>query len=141
MLAAGSGLANDERVPAAAIRCDTNCSGLETAIMRILAHSSKEAIMNRAIVDAIRMKMVLELRYHGYSRLVEPHAYGLDKNGVEKLRCYQTAGGSKSGDRVDWKMLTVGEISTVHTTNFVFSSPRPGYNINDPSISRIYAQL
>jgi hypothetical protein len=97
--------------------------------------------MNQTISDAIRLKIVLELRYHGYSRLVEPHAYGIDKHGVEKLRCYQTAGGSKSGDPVEWKMLTVRDISAVHTTDFRFSSPRPGYKINDPSISRIYAQL
>lgn len=97
--------------------------------------------MNQTIADAIRMKLILELRYHGYSRLVEPHAYGIDKNGVEKLRCYQTAGGSKSGDPVDWKMLTVREIFAINVTKDAFHRPRPGYRSDDPMIARIYAQL
>jgi len=45
--------------------------------------------MNPAITQAIKEKKILELRYHGYARTVEPHAYGRDKGGDEILRCYQ----------------------------------------------------
>jgi hypothetical protein len=56
--------------------------------------------MNSTIIESINQKQCLELRYHGYSRAVEPYAYGRDKEGDEILRCFQTAGGSISGERV-----------------------------------------
>lgn len=97
--------------------------------------------MHQTLILAIRGKQVLELRYNGYSRLIEPHAYGADKNGVDKLRCYQVGGGSASGDPVDWKMLKVAEIGSIHLTGRHFSIARSGYKSNDPAIARIYAQL
>lgn len=97
--------------------------------------------MNNLLVNAIRNKEILELRYHGYSRIVEPHAYGVDKHGNEKLRCYQIAGGSVSNDPVDWKILKVAEIHSIHTTGRQFSSARPDYKRNDKAMQRIYAQL
>ena len=52
--------------------------------------------MNLTITQAIKEKKNLELRYHGYARRVEPHAYGRNKEGDEILRCYQTAGEAKA---------------------------------------------
>ncbi len=60
--------------------------------------------MNQNIIAAIEQKRVLQLQYKNYSRLVEPHAYGLDREGTPKLRCYQIAGGSTSGTLSDWKI-------------------------------------
>ena len=51
--------------------------------------------MKSELLDAIDTKNVVELRYHGYARTVEPHAYGRDKNGDEILRCFQVSGGSE----------------------------------------------
>jgi hypothetical protein len=97
--------------------------------------------MNQIIIDAIANKQLLDLRYSGYSRTVEPHAYGLDKNGVEKLRCFQVAGGSVSHDPIEWKILSVGEMSSVHATGRGFGNARPGYKRGDRAMQRIYAQL
>ena len=72
--------------------------------------------MNATITQAITEKSVLELRYHGYSRIVEPHAYGRDKDGEEILRCYQTSGGSESGEKAGWKLLKVREVFSLHLT-------------------------
>lgn len=52
--------------------------------------------MNQIVIQAIKERHILEFRYHGWSRMVEPHAYGRDKSGDEVLRCYQVAGGSVS---------------------------------------------
>lgn len=97
--------------------------------------------MNQTIIQAIQNKQILEIRYHGFTRTVEPHAYGLSRKGREVLRCYQISGGSVSGLRVDWKLLALDEMRSIATTGHVFSTPRLGYKRNDIDMLRIYAQL
>lgn len=70
--------------------------------------------MNAEIADTIASQRYLELRYHGYNRIVEPHAYGRDNAGYEILRCFQVSGGSESGERTGWKLLKVTDIYSVH---------------------------
>lgn len=96
--------------------------------------------MNSTVIQAIRDRKVLELRYHGYSRIVEPHAYGRDKDGDEILRCYQTSGGSESGERIGWKLLKVREVFSLHLTKDIFSI-RPEYKRNDKAMGYIFEQL
>ena len=96
--------------------------------------------MKAEIADGIAEQRVLELRYHGYSRTVEPHAYGRDKSGDEILRCYQTAGGSESGERTGWKLLKVSEVYAVHSLKEFFRV-RPQYRRNDKAMEYIFRQL
>jgi len=96
--------------------------------------------VNSKIVESINAKQQLELRYSGYSRLVEPHAYGRDKDGDEILRCYQVSGGSVSGERAGWKLLKVADIFALHILPQHFVQ-RPEYRRGDKSMERIYAQL
>ncbi len=99
-----------------------------------------EIIMNPVIMQAITEKKTLELRYHGYSRVVEPHAYGRDKEGDEILRCFQTSGGSESGERAGWKLLKVREVFSLHLTKETFAS-RVEYRRNDKAMAYVFSQL
>lgn len=96
--------------------------------------------MKAEIADAIADQRVLELRYHGYARTVEPHAYGRDKSGEEILRCFQVSGGSESGERIGWKLLKVAEAYSVHGLKDKFQT-RPGYRRNDRAMEYIFRQL
>jgi hypothetical protein len=96
--------------------------------------------MNPVILQAIRKRQVLELRYHDYLRMVEPHAYGRDKDGDEILRCYQISGGSESGERAGWKLLKVREVSSLHIAEITFLQ-RPEYRRNDKAMEHIFEQL
>jgi hypothetical protein len=96
--------------------------------------------MNTILFQAILQSKVLELRYHSYSRIVEPHAYGRDKDGNEILRCYQTSGGSDSGESVGWKLLKVRDVFSLHLSDTVFSA-RPEYKRNDKAMDHVIAQL
>lgn len=93
-----------------------------------------------SILQAIQQTKILELRYDGYFRIVEPHAYGRDKNGDEIIRCYQTAGGSASGESIGWKLLKVRDVFSLHITNTKFST-RSEYKKNDKAMIQIFAQL
>ncbi len=96
--------------------------------------------MNPSLTQAIQQRKVLELRYHGYSRIAEPHAYGRDKYGDEILRCYQTSGGSESGERAGWKLLKVREVFSLHLTDKTFLA-RPEYKRNDKAMAFVFEQL
>lgn len=96
--------------------------------------------MNSTIREAIRDKRLLELRYHGYSRIVEPHAYGRDTSGDEILRCYQMAGGSESGERIGWKLLKLKDVFSLHIAGADFV-PRPDYRRNDKAMEYMFCQL
>jgi hypothetical protein len=94
-----------------------------------------------SLITAIQERRVVVLEYHGYSRTVEPHCVGQDKNRSDKLRCYQTSGGSVSGEREGWKLLNVDEVRAILPTEKLFSSARPGYKRGDPAMLHIYAQI
>ncbi len=96
--------------------------------------------MNPTLVMAIKERKVLELRYHGYSRTVEPCAYGRKKDGEDILRCYQISGGSESGEHAGWKVLKVHQVFSMHLTEMKFLV-RPEYKRNDKSMDYIYEQI
>jgi len=96
--------------------------------------------MRSDICDAITKHLLLDLRYHGYGRTVEPHAYGRDRNGDEVMRCYQIAGGSESGEPAGWKLLKVAEIYSIQVLKQTFT-PRLDYRRNDRAMERIYCQI
>lgn len=93
------------------------------------------------LAEAINKRRIVELQYHGLTRTVEPHAYGIDRNRVEKLRCWQISGGSTSGECSGWKLLNVSDIHATTMCEPQFSSARAGYKRHDPAMHRIYAQL
>jgi len=96
--------------------------------------------MNTQICQAITDRKVIELRYSGYSRIVEPYAHGRSQNGEDIFRCYQLSGGSESGERVGWKILKVCDVSALHITDTHFTK-RSDYRRGDKAMEVIYCQL
>jgi hypothetical protein len=96
--------------------------------------------MNADICAAINGRQLLELRYHGYARIVEPYAYGRDKNGDALLRCYQISGGSESGQPTGWKILKVAEVFAINEQAAIFT-PRPEYRRGDKAMIFMFCQL
>lgn len=93
------------------------------------------------VVNAIAKRHNLRLTYHGFHRIVEPHAYGLNKDHRPLLRCWQTSGGSDSGEHQGWKLLFLDEVHQLVDTEEKFATPRIGYRPGDTALTTIYAQL
>ena len=97
--------------------------------------------MIQAILSAIQNKQALSFSYDGYSRVVEPHTYGIDTKGHAALRAYQVRGGSESGEYVGWKLFHVNEMCGLTVLSEHFSGARPKYKRGDSAFSTIHAQL
>jgi len=94
-----------------------------------------------AICDAIRLKHVVRLVYHGGAREVEPYIYGRSATGDELLRAYQLQGVSRSGATAGWKMFRVADISSVSVTFEPFTAPRAGYDPVDTVIAFVNCRV
>lgn len=90
----------------------------------------------RAIVEAIEHRRILDLSYHGTSRTVEPHIFGYDGKGHLALSAYQLTGTGGG-----WRMFHLSEIENLHSTRRHFSRPRSDYNRGDPAFEQILARL
>jgi hypothetical protein len=96
--------------------------------------------MNSVLCDAIRDRRIVELRYHGYSRVVEPYTHGRGADGDGLLRCYQLRGGSASGERSGWKLLKLAEVFALEPSDEHFAV-RPDYRRGDSAMAFIHCQL
>jgi hypothetical protein len=67
--------------------------------------------LNTSIIrSAIENKELIEFTYHGYTRISEPHVYGI-KNGKRQILVYQIGGLTSSGKLPDWRRINLDEIS------------------------------
>lgn len=98
-------------------------------------------MINNSPIAALKSGLCLELRYDGFSRVVEVHAVGISTAGNPCMRVYQVSGGSVSNEPVGWKMMTLDKAFSMHLTELESLAPRKGYAINDRGMSVIHAQL
>ena len=85
--------------------------------------------------DALNAGRCLELRYDGYSRVVEVHAVGLSSEGNWLMRVWQVRGGSVTGERIGWKLMRLDEGFSAQILNEKSMAPRPGYKRGDPAMT------
>lgn len=93
-----------------------------------------------AICDAIRLKHVIRLEYHGGMREVEPYIYGRNGVGGELLRAFQLRGVSRSGESAGWKMFQIDDVTSVAVTFEPFR-PRAGYDPSDKIITFVNCRV
>lgn len=90
---------------------------------------------------AIEDRHLLEFRYDGFRRIVEPHAFGVSKRGRYTLRAYQVDGGSESGETAGWKLFHVSDMQSIVVSPERFPGPRPDYRRDDRIFARIISQV
>jgi hypothetical protein len=99
-----------------------------------------EVVVNSAICRAISRKAVLEFRYDGKQRVVEPHLHGTSTAGNEVLSAFQIAGSSASRS-LGWRLFDVSLITAVRENGDTFSRARPGFNPRDERMERIHCHI
>lgn len=91
--------------------------------------------------DALMAGRCLEVRYHGYTRVVEVHTCGTTSAGQDAMRVWQVRGGSVSNEPVGWKILRFDDATEVCVLDEKSLAPRMGYRKDDKAFARIVAQL
>lgn len=97
--------------------------------------------MNPTLAKAIINRELISFTYNGYSRLVEPHTYGISSTGKESLLAYQVKGGHSSGHHEPWHLFSTSKMFGVTSTGRIFSGPRKSYKRTWPPMRAIYIQL
>lgn len=98
--------------------------------------------MKSEIMQAIEDQRIIEFKYHGLDRVVEPHIYGTIRyTGNEVLSCFQFEGQSHSGGIPDWRTFLIREIMEMHISGKNFLNARPGYNPLDPRTIEVFAKV
>jgi len=94
------------------------------------------------ICEAIRERKLLQFYYNGGERIVEPYAYGYDKNGNLKLRAYQVDGYSSRGKTEGWKLFDVDKVESIQILENRCFDIRPEYNpFGDKHIPEIICKV
>jgi hypothetical protein len=93
------------------------------------------------ICDAIRQRLLLEFRYRGLPRVVEPYLHGISTRGVEVLRAIQVGGQSNSGGFGYGKLWTVADITALRITTETFPADDPNYDPNDSGMQSIHCRI
>ncbi|BDC49060.1 hypothetical protein F183_A13760 [Bryobacterales bacterium F-183] len=96
---------------------------------------STDALLRRAIAE----KRLIEFRYKGKVRVVEPHDYGVH-NGEVKLFGYQV-GGESSQKLPNWRWGVVGEMSEVKVLEQKFAGGRGAASGKHHTWEKVFARV
>jgi len=77
--------------------------------------------------QALSERRVVQFKYHGYSRRVEPHALGRVTGDRPALLGWQASGGSASEPPPGWRTFVVTDIKSLKLMSSGFK-PRPDYH-------------
>ena len=91
--------------------------------------------------DALRQGKCLELRYDGFTRIVEVHSVGTSGDGHDLMRVWQVRGGSVSNERTGWKLFRLDETFSPHISAEKSYAPRNGYKRGDKAMQFIDCEI
>jgi len=94
-----------------------------------------------AIVEAISTRRLLVLDYHGKTRTVEPHTFGLDRWGRALLCAYQVECESPSKSPAGWRFFFIEQMSNARLDARRFLTPRPEFVRGDGAFKSITAEV
>lgn len=87
---------------------------------------------------AINQRRLLEFRYHGATRVVEPHVYGVH-HGKQQLLSYQVGGHSRSGKLPNWRRFDLEEVVGLVVLEDSFAGPRDFSSFRSTSFDTVLA--
>ncbi len=90
---------------------------------------------------AMRHGRRLELRYDGFTRVVEVHAVGETTAGHLAMSAWQVRGGSSSNEDRGWKTFLLDEVSSAAEIDERSEAPRPDYVHGSRQFRHIICQL
>ena len=106
-----------------------------------MAHATREWIDAR-IREAIALRRLVRLRYHGKSRTAEPHDYGV-RSGSTRLLVYQRSadGEAPSALSTGWRDLVLDQIEDLAVLDEPFAGSRGGDHSRHVRWDTVFARV
>ncbi len=92
------------------------------------------------LCQAITDKHLVQFKYDGRSRIVEPFCCGISTAGNYVLRGFQIRGSDKTKP-LCWRLYELSEISQMSVTQHSFKGNRQDYNPEDSTITEIFCRI
>ena len=92
-------------------------------------------MLETEICEAISSKNLIQFTYSGSARVVEPHLFGIGKNGVATLSAWQRGGASGEG----WRGFHINKISAFELLDEHFEEVRPDAQLLRRALLQILA--
>jgi predicted DNA-binding transcriptional regulator YafY len=92
------------------------------------------------IRQALSERRVVQFKYHGHARRVEPHALGRVTEGRLALLGWQVSGGSASEPPPGWRTFVIADIKLLKLMRPTFK-PRPDYRPETTKLKLIEAEV
>ncbi len=102
----------------------------------IASLEQKKDLLCRAIAD----KHLVQFKYDGRSRIVEPFCCGISTAGNYVLRGFQIRGSDKTKP-LCWRLYEMAEISQMSVTQHGFKGKREGYNSEDSAMTKFFCRI
>lgn len=97
--------------------------------------------MSSKIKQAIERRSRLRLYYKDSSIIVEPYAFGLDREGESLLLCFQADIPSMLNTQEGWKVIPLSEVLSIEFLNETFGQIQSGYIRNHPAFHTVLIQV
>ena len=110
--------------------------GLGLSGMAATSEKSAEELIRQALAE----RRVVQFKYHGYSRRVEPHALGRVTEGRLALLGWQVSGGSASEPPPGWRTFLLADMDSLKLLRKTFA-PRPDYRPETTKLKPIEAEV
>ena len=105
-----------------------------------LSLTAKEKSPEQLIRQALAERRVVQFKYHGFSRRVEPHALGRVTEGRLALLGWQVSGGSASEPPPGWRTFVLADMDSLKLMRKEFA-PRPDYRPETTKLKPIEAEV
>jgi hypothetical protein len=92
------------------------------------------------LCQAIAGKFLVQFKYDGRSRIVEPFCCGVNTSGNFILRGFQVRGSDKTKP-LCWRIYELSEMSQLSVTQHKFNGKRVEYNPADPSMTEVFCGI
>lgn len=92
------------------------------------------------LCQAIAEKYLVQFKYDGRLRIVEPFACGLSSANNHVLRGFQIRGTDKTKP-LCWRLYELAEISQLNITKHNFKGNRKEYNPYDAAMTEIFCRI
>jgi hypothetical protein len=89
---------------------------------------------------AVANKFIVQFKYDGRSRIVEPFACGVSTAGNYVLRGFQIRGSDKTKP-LCWRIYELSAMSQLSITQHNFKGKREDYNPQDPLITEVFCRI